>query len=121
MAGPSHRATWRDVAALKCTPSGRSCSSSSPLPGRLWTYAARSTTRTDGRHYRRDMTKLITAPTLHLHGSLDRCVLPQTAQGSGQYVAADYEWRVIYGVGHFPHQESPDLVTSELLRWCKDG
>jgi pimeloyl-ACP methyl ester carboxylesterase len=83
-------------------------------------WAARSTTRTDGRRYRRGMTTLIKAPTLQLHGSLDRCVLPQTAQGSGQYVAADYEWRVLEGLGHFPHEESPDLVTGELLRWCKD-
>jgi pimeloyl-ACP methyl ester carboxylesterase len=82
-------------------------------------WSVRSTTRTDGRHYRRDMTTLITAPTLQLHGSLDSCVLPQTAQGSGQHVAADYEWRVIDGVGHFPHQEAPEIVTGELLRWCK--
>jgi pimeloyl-ACP methyl ester carboxylesterase len=83
-------------------------------------WAARSTTRTDGRRYRREMSTPITAPTLQLHGSLDSCVLPQTAQGSGQYVAADYEWRVLEGLGHFPHEESPDLVTGELLRWCKD-
>lgn len=83
-------------------------------------WSARSTTRTDGRRYRRGMKTLITAPTLQLHGSLDRCVLPQSAQGSGQYVAADYEWRLLDGLGHFPHEESPDLVTGELLRWCKD-
>jgi pimeloyl-ACP methyl ester carboxylesterase len=83
-------------------------------------WAARSTTRTDGRRYRRAMTTLIKAPTLQLHGSVDSYVLPQSAQGSGQYVAADYEWRVLDGLGHFPHEESPDLVTGELLRWCKD-
>jgi pimeloyl-ACP methyl ester carboxylesterase len=66
------------------------------------------------------MTALITAPTLQLHGSIDPCALPQTAQGSGQYVAADYEWRLLDGLGHFPHEESPELVTGELLRWCKD-
>jgi pimeloyl-ACP methyl ester carboxylesterase len=84
-------------------------------------WSVRSSTRTDGRHYRRDMAAPIKAPTLQLHGALDGCVLPQTAQGSGQYVAADYEWRMIEGVGHFPHQESPEIVTGELLRWCKDG
>jgi len=83
-------------------------------------WAVRSTTRTDGRRYRRAMTAPIAAPTLQLHGALDGCVLPKTAQGSGQYVAADYEWRLLDGVGHFPHQEAPDLVTGELLRWCKD-
>jgi pimeloyl-ACP methyl ester carboxylesterase len=84
-------------------------------------WSARSTTRTDGRRYRRQMTTPITAPTLQLHGGLDGCVLSQTAQGSGQYVAADYEWRLLDGVGHFPPEEAPDLVTGELLRWCKGG
>jgi pimeloyl-ACP methyl ester carboxylesterase len=83
-------------------------------------WAARSTTRTDGRHYRRDMTRPITTPTLHLHGSADSCVFPSTAQGAEKYVTADYQWRLIEGVGHFPHQEAPKLVTDELLRWCKD-
>jgi pimeloyl-ACP methyl ester carboxylesterase len=83
-------------------------------------WSVRSTTRTDGRRYRRLMSAPIGVPTLQLHGSLDGCVLPRTAQGSGQYVAADYEWRLLDGVGHFPHQEAPELVTSELLRWCKD-
>jgi pimeloyl-ACP methyl ester carboxylesterase len=83
-------------------------------------WSLRSTTRTDGRRYRRAMAVPITAPTLQLHGGLDGCVLPRTAQGSGRYVAGDYEWRLLDGVGHFPHQEVPDLVTGELLRWCKD-
>jgi pimeloyl-ACP methyl ester carboxylesterase len=94
------------------------------IPNRALEYyrwSVRSSTRTDGRRYRRDMTRLITAPTLQLHGSIDPTVLPHTAQGSGQYVAADYEWRVLEGVGHFPHQEAPDIVTGELLRWCKGG
>ena len=47
-------------------------------------------------------------------------MLPRTALGSGRYVAAAYEWRLLDGVGHFPHQESPDLVTGELVRWAKD-
>jgi pimeloyl-ACP methyl ester carboxylesterase len=84
-------------------------------------WSVRSTLRTDGRRYRRAMATPIGAPTLQLHGSVDGCVLPRTAQGSGQYVAADYEWRLLDGIGHFPHQEAPELVTGELLRWCKGG
>ena len=56
---------------------------------------------------------------LHLHGDFDACVLPSTAQGSGQYVTGDYEWRVLDGVGHFPHNEVPELVSGELIRWAK--
>jgi pimeloyl-ACP methyl ester carboxylesterase len=84
-------------------------------------WSLRSTLRTDGRRYRRAMATPITAATLQLHGALDGCVLPSTAQGSGQHVAGDYEWRLLDGVGHFPHQELPDLVSGELVRWCKEA
>jgi pimeloyl-ACP methyl ester carboxylesterase len=64
------------------------------------------------------MTTGITAPTLQIHGALDPCVLPTTAEGSRRYVRGEYDWQLIDGVGHFPHEEAPDLVTKELLRWC---
>jgi len=54
-----------------------------------------------------------------LHGDFDSCVLPATAQGSGMYVAGDYEWRTLDGVGHFPHNEVPELVSGEIIRWAK--
>ena len=40
-------------------------------------------------------------------------------EGSGRYVIAPYEWRLLPGVGHFPHLEEPDLVLGEILRWAK--
>jgi pimeloyl-ACP methyl ester carboxylesterase len=80
----------------------------------------RSVPRPDGLRYAKSLSEPVTAPTLQLHGQLDSCVLPRTAQGSGRYVAAAYEWRLLDGVGHFPHQEAPDLVTGELIRWAKD-
>jgi pimeloyl-ACP methyl ester carboxylesterase len=83
-------------------------------------WMVRSTTRTDGRRYRRAMAMPVTAPTLQLHGVLDTCVLPQTAQVSHQYVDGKYEWRLLENVGHYPHEEQPDVVTAELLRWCRD-
>jgi pimeloyl-ACP methyl ester carboxylesterase len=81
-------------------------------------WAVRSLRRSDGRRYRQAMTAPVTAPTLQLHGAVDPCVLAATAVGSSGYVAAEYEWMLLDGVGHFPHQEVPDLVTKELLRWC---
>ena len=80
----------------------------------------RSVVRPDGRRYAKSLSEPVTAPTLQLHGDLDGSLLPRTAQGSGRYVAAAYEWRLLEGVGHFAHQEAPERVTGELLRWAKD-
>jgi len=80
----------------------------------------RSQLRPDGYRYAKSLSQPVSAPTLQLHGALDSCTLPRTALGSGRYVAAAYEWRLIDDVGHFPHEEAPDLVTGELVRWAKD-
>ncbi len=80
----------------------------------------RSVVRPDGLRYAKSLSEPVTAPTLQLHGGLDGSVLPRTALGSGRYVAAAYEWRLLDGVGHFAHQEAPDRVTGELVRWAKD-
>jgi pimeloyl-ACP methyl ester carboxylesterase len=82
-------------------------------------WMVRSLIRPDGRRYAAALRTPITAPVLHLHGDFDTCVLPRTAQGSGQYVTGQYEWRVLDGVGHFPHNEVPEFVSGELIRWAK--
>ena len=69
--------------------------------------------------------------TLRLWGApgsvaiLDRVDMTATkietaADRSGRYVLADYEWRLLDGVGHFPHREAADIVTGEILRWAKE-
>jgi pimeloyl-ACP methyl ester carboxylesterase len=80
----------------------------------------RSRFRPDGHRYVRAMRRPIQAPTLHLHGSLDGCVLPSAARGSGMYVDAPYRWRLLDGAGHFPHEEVPDRFDTELLAWLED-
>jgi pimeloyl-ACP methyl ester carboxylesterase len=82
-------------------------------------WMVRSFLRPDGRRYAASVRAPIAAPVLHLHGDFDTCVLPATAQGSGKYVTGQYEWRVIDGVGHFPHNEVPEFVSGELIRWAK--
>jgi pimeloyl-ACP methyl ester carboxylesterase len=82
-------------------------------------WLVRSLIRADGRRFAASLRAPITAPVLHLHGDFDTCVLPSTAQGSGQYVTGAYEYRVLDGVGHFAHNEVPELITGELLRWAK--
>ena len=81
---------------------------------------ARSGVRPDGLRYARHMRSAIQAPTLHLHGSVDKCVLAQTARGAGRYVDGPYRWRVIDGARHFPHEERPDAFDTELRGWLAD-
>jgi pimeloyl-ACP methyl ester carboxylesterase len=83
-------------------------------------WAARSVLRLQGYRFVKLLQRPIVTPTLQLHGALDTAVLPRTAQGSGRYVIASYEWRLIPDAGHFLHQEAPDQVTGEILRWSKE-
>jgi pimeloyl-ACP methyl ester carboxylesterase len=80
----------------------------------------RSRFRPDGLRYTRAMHTPIQAPTLHLHGALDPCVLPASARGSGVYVEAPYRWRLLDGAGHFPHEEVPERFDLELRSWLAD-
>jgi pimeloyl-ACP methyl ester carboxylesterase len=89
------------------------------LEGFRW--GVRSVLRLHGHRFRKQVRAPVVAPTLQLHGSVDPVVLPATAQGSGRYVVAAYEWRLLDGIGHFPHREAPDLVTGEILRWAKEA
>ncbi|SOD71896.1 pimeloyl-ACP methyl ester carboxylesterase [Jatrophihabitans sp. GAS493] len=87
----------------------------------LFRWLVRSIPRGDGRRYAQSLRQSISAPVLHLHGDFDGCVLTSTAQGSGRYVSGAYEWRLLDGVGHYPQNEAPELVSGELIRWAKLG
>jgi pimeloyl-ACP methyl ester carboxylesterase len=82
-------------------------------------WAFRSVLRLHGYRFVKLMQQPLVTPTLQLHGALDTAILPRTAQGSGRYVIAQYEWRLLAGVGHFPHVETPDVILGEVLRWAK--
>jgi pimeloyl-ACP methyl ester carboxylesterase len=84
-------------------------------------WLVRSIPRKDGRRFADSLRQPVAAPVLQLHGDFDTCVLPSTAQGSGQFVTGNYEWRVLDGVGHFPHNEVPEVVSGELIRWAKQS
>jgi pimeloyl-ACP methyl ester carboxylesterase len=108
------QATERTYRAAMCLPSV----AHSALEYHRW--LVRSRFRPDGWRYSRSMRFPIQAPTLHLHGSLDTCMLPSAARGSGRYVEAPYRWRLIDGAGHFPHEEVPERFDAELCSWLAD-
>lgn len=83
-------------------------------------WLGRSQLRPDGARYARSLRPPIEVPTLQVHGALDTCMLPRTAQGSGRYVAAPYRWRIMDGVGHFPQEEQPERFDAELIGWLSD-
>lgn len=77
----------------------------------------RSQLRPDGARYARSMRTGIEVPTLQIHGALDPCTPPHTAQGSGRYVTGPYRWRLLESAGHFPHEEQPERFDAELRDW----
>ncbi|MGW4807360.1 alpha/beta fold hydrolase [Kitasatospora sp. NPDC004272] len=79
----------------------------------------RSMARPDGIQFARRMKKQITAPVLHVQGASDPVLLPRTALGAGEFVSAPYRWRLLPGVGHFPHEEVPAEFTAELIEWVR--
>lgn len=82
-------------------------------------WAVRSLTRPSGVRFLRLLDRGVGAPTLQLHGALDGCLLPSTVDGSDAWVDAPYELRVLDGLGHFPHQEDPELVSAALLEHAR--
>lgn len=100
----------------------RRCRDAMAIPGAAhcalewYRWAVRSRTRPSGLRFLKLLGEGVAATTLQLHGALDSCLLPETADGSGEYVRGAYELQVLAGVGHFPHQEAPEAVNAALLR-----
>jgi len=82
-------------------------------------WAFRSRIRPSGRRFTRLLQSGVHAPLLHLHGARDGCLRPETAHGSGAWAHAGYELQVLDGVGHFPHEEDPALVSELLLEHAR--
>jgi pimeloyl-ACP methyl ester carboxylesterase len=63
--------------------------------------------------------KKVKAPTLVIHGSLDR-VIPLAAARDLVRRRPDWTLRVLEGVGHVPMMETPELFLSVVLEWLAD-
>ncbi len=58
----------------------------------------------------------VTAPTLVIHGSLDRLIPLEAARDLARR-RPDWELKVLEGVGHVPMMETPDLFLEALASW----
>jgi pimeloyl-ACP methyl ester carboxylesterase len=100
--------------AAMCIPSTAHCSVEP------YRWLVRSMARPDGFQFNRRMKRPVRVPTLHLHGSLDPVLRTRSAAGSGEYVEAPYRWRLFDGLGHYPHEEDPEVFSAELIDWLRD-
>ncbi len=99
----------------------RLCTSALRVPGaahcaaEYYRWAFRSQLRPSGRRVAQRLAAGVRAPVLQLHGALDGCILPSSARGCEPWAHGGLEYVELAGVGHFPHQESPEQVTDLLL------
>ncbi|MEC3975026.1 alpha/beta fold hydrolase [Amycolatopsis sp. H20-H5] len=77
-------------------------------------WAFRAQFRGEGRRFTDAMGTRVTARVLQLHGELDTCIRPETAQASTPWAGPHATLTTWPGIGHFPHLEAP-AKTSEAL------
>ena len=57
----------------------------------------------------------IRVPTLYIWGDADDTVGRVAAEGTGDFIAAPYQFEVLPGIGHFPADSAPERVSELLL------
>ena len=70
--------------------------------------------RTDGHRHREALATPISVPVLHIVGDADRFTPAAALAATREHCAGWYTLSTVRGVGHYPAEESPDLV-SELI------
>jgi pimeloyl-ACP methyl ester carboxylesterase len=73
--------------------------------------------RSTGRHFRRALRRPIEVPLLSIHGQEDRLVPLAAMAAAENWVSARHDLISLPGVGHLPHEEDPDAVTTAILDW----
>lgn len=82
-------------------------------------WALRSQARTDGRRFASAVSRPLDVPVLQVHGADDPCLLERTAADSARWVAAEHQYHVLPGVGHFPHQEAARTTTGLITDFLR--
>jgi pimeloyl-ACP methyl ester carboxylesterase len=80
-------------------------------------WAVRSQLRGEGRRFAEAIDRRLTVPVLQLHGALDPCILPDTAQASAGWRGPRSRYQPLAEVGHFPHEEDPHTVSRLLVEF----
>ncbi|MCW4352715.1 alpha/beta hydrolase [Hoyosella sp. YIM 151337] len=80
-------------------------------------WAFRSQLRPDGRRFFKAMDRQVTLPVLQIHGSADPFILAGTLYRDKQW-APNRELHMVYGAGHFVHEEAPRAVSDHLIQFA---
>lgn len=79
-------------------------------------WAVRSQLRGEGRRFMRSMKRPLSVPILHLRGEADPYVLADPVRRT-QHFAPHAHYAAIAGAGHYAHEEAPDAVNDQLVRF----
>ncbi|HEY5820444.1 MAG TPA: alpha/beta hydrolase [Propionibacteriaceae bacterium] len=77
----------------------------------------RNQIRSGGLAYRRALRRRRDVPLLSIHGAVDPLVPESAMRAAAGRVSGSSELVSLPGVGHLPHEESPDAVNTALLDW----
>ena len=62
-----------------------------------------------------EATKVLSVPTLLIHGAEDHCELAETTNEAEHHFTAPYHRVFLPGVGHFPQREDPHMTAALIL------
>ncbi|MDT5095963.1 MAG: hypothetical protein QOH60_5326 [Mycobacterium sp.] len=79
-------------------------------------WAVRSQLRREGHRFMRLMNRQLAIPMLHLRGDADPFVLADPVRRTERY-APNGRYVSVSGAGHFSHEEAPDVVSEQLMRF----
>jgi pimeloyl-ACP methyl ester carboxylesterase len=78
-------------------------------------WVARSPLRHDGHQHREALTRPVTAPVLHMVRDADRFTPASSLTDAREQCTGWYTLSTVRGVGHYPAEEAPDLVTRLII------
>lgn len=86
-------------------------------------WQVRSRPRLDGRRFLACFDDARPVPVLQVHGDRDGVRSPTAAalHRRSRRLAEPYRWELLSGVGHYPAEEAPGLVTGLLTDWLGEA